>query len=102
MDEVTRTVWSEVWTAPGRSVTAVRRDLQRAYVDQMTALLTAPLDRMPADARAVARSRLVELNRRLAARLAPPATFDAYTTAHLQEVRAMIGKALDAGLDMQR
>jgi hypothetical protein len=43
----------------------------------------------------------VDLNRRLAARLQPPATFDAYTTAHLQEMRAWIGKALDAGMNVR-
>jgi hypothetical protein len=101
MDEVTRAVWSEVWAAPGRNVTAQRRDLQRAYVEQLAATLNAPPDRMPADGRAVARARLVDLNRRLAARLQPPATFDAYTTAHLQEMRAWIGKALDAGMNVR-
>ncbi len=101
MDEVTRAVWSEVWAAPGRNVTALRRDLQRAYVEQFAAILNAPPDRTPADARAVARARLVDLNRRLGARLQPPAAFDAYTTAHLQEMRAWIGKALDAGMDVR-
>jgi hypothetical protein len=101
VDEVSRAIWAEVWTAPGRNVPALRRDLQRAYVEQLAAILNAPPDRMPADARAVARSRLADVNRRLAARLAPPAAFDAYTTAHLQEMRAWIGKALDAGMDVR-
>jgi uncharacterized protein DUF4953/uncharacterized protein DUF5117/uncharacterized protein DUF5118 len=102
MDELTRATWSEVWVAPGRNVSAMRRDLQRAYIDQLSTILVTPGDRTPADARAVARSRLVELNRRLAARLATPARFDAYTLAHLQEVRARIGKALDASLEAER
>jgi hypothetical protein len=101
MDEVTRAVWSEVWTAPGRNVTATRRDLQRAYIDLLTQMIATPADRTPADARAVARARLVELNRRLGARLTPPARFDGYTSAHLQEIRARIGKALEAGLDVE-
>jgi hypothetical protein len=101
MDEVTRAIWSEVWATPGRNVTATRRDLQRAYIDRFTTIIATPPERMPADARAVARARLVDLNRRLGARLAPPTAFDAYTMAHLQEVRARIAKALEAGLDVE-
>ena len=102
MDEVTRATWSEVWVAPGRNVSAMRRDLQRAYLDQLSTILVTPADRTPADARAVARSRLVDLNRRLSARLATASRFDAYTVAHLQEARARIGKALDASLEAER
>ena len=80
----------------------MRRDFQRGYVDQLTTLIVTPGDRTPADARAVARARLVDLNRRLGARLSTPATFDAYTVAHLQEVRARIAKALDASLEAER
>jgi hypothetical protein len=101
MDEVTRAIWSEVWAPPGRSISATRRDLQRAYIDLFTTMVARPAERTPADARAVARQKLVELNRRIGARLAPPAIFDAYTTAHLQEVRARIAKALEAGLDVE-
>jgi hypothetical protein len=101
MDEVTRAVWSEVWTTPGRNISATRRDLQRAYLDLLTTMVARPADRTPSDARSVARARLVDLNRRLAARLTPPVTFDAYTTAHLQEARARIAKALEAGLDVE-
>ena len=95
MDELTRATWSEVWTAPGRNVTAMRRDLQRAYIDQLTTIVVKPGERTPADARSVARARLTDLNRRIGARLTTPA-FDAYTLAHLQESRARIAKALDA------
>ncbi|HJS43916.1 MAG TPA: zinc-dependent metalloprotease [Gemmatimonadales bacterium] len=102
MDELSRATWSEVWAAPGRTVSAMRRDLQRGYIDQLTTLIVTPGDRTPADARAVARARLVDLNRRLGARLSTPATFDAYTVAHLQEVRARIAKALDASLEAER
>ena len=102
LDEVTRATWSEVWAAPARNVTGIRRDLQRAYIDALTTLVVTPGDRTPADARAVARARLTDLNRRLGARLAAPAAFDAYTVAHLQEARARIQKALDAGLEAER
>jgi hypothetical protein len=102
MDELTRAIWSEAWSAPGGNTGALRRDLQRAHVDQLTAIIATPPDRMPADARAVARQQLVTLDRRLAARLQPPARFDAYTSAHLQETRARIRKALDAGLEVEK
>ncbi len=102
MDEVTRATWSEVWAGNGRQVTAMRRDLQRAYLDAFTTILVTPGDRTPADARSVARARLTDLNRRLGQRLAAPASFDAYTLAHLQEARARIGKALEASLEAER
>jgi hypothetical protein len=102
MDQLTRATWSEVWSAPARNVSAMRRDLQRAYIDQLTTLIVTPADRTPADARAVARARLVDLNRRLGARLATPTGLDAYTVAHLQEARARITKALDASLEAER
>jgi hypothetical protein len=102
MDQLTRATWSEVWTAPARNVSALRRDLQRVYIDQLTTLIVTPADRTPADARAVARARLVDLNRRLGARLGTPTGLDAYTVAHLQEARARIAKALDASLEAER
>ena len=102
MDQLTRATWSEVWAAPARNVSAMRRDLQRAYIDQLTTLVVTPGDRTPADARAVARSRLVDLNRRLGVRLGTPTGLDAYTVAHLQEARARIAKALDASLEAER
>ncbi|HEX9705411.1 MAG TPA: zinc-dependent metalloprotease, partial [Gemmatimonadales bacterium] len=102
MDQLTSVIWSEVWAAPGRNVTALRRDLQRAHLDQLTQLVAMPPERLPADARAVARQQLAGLDRRLAARLQPPARFDGYTTAHLQEARARIKLALEAGLEVER
>ena len=102
MDAVTRATWSEVWAGNGQNITAIRRDLQRAYLDAFTTILVTPGERMPADARAVGRARLTDLNRRLATRLAVPASFDAYTLAHLQEARARIGKALEASLEAER
>jgi hypothetical protein len=99
-DALSRAIWEESWAAPGRNTSAIRRDLQRAYVDAMTRLIINPAARTPADARAVARLQLKELNRRITARLAPPANFDAYTRAHLEESKARIEKALEAGLEL--
>jgi hypothetical protein len=99
-DALTRAIWDESWSAPGKNTSAIRRDLQRVYVDAMTRLVVNSAARTPADARAVARLQLKELNRRITARLAPPASFDAYTRAHLEESKARIEKALEAGLEL--
>ncbi|HYG64350.1 MAG TPA: hypothetical protein VEL74_17360, partial [Thermoanaerobaculia bacterium] len=55
-----------------------------------------PPDRMPADARALARFHLIDLRERLTRRLTPPASFDAYTQAHLMDARERIDMALKA------
>jgi hypothetical protein len=99
---ITRAVWSEVWT-PGAvsNADAVRRDLQRAYLDQMTVLMVKPAPRTPNDARAVARKTLRDLDRRLAA-AAAAGTLNDYMAAHIEESRARIRKAVDAGLEAER
>lgn len=99
--QLTRAIWSETLSAPGRNISATRRDLQRVYLDRMTDILTNPPDAMPADARAVARVQLQDLQGRLTRRLTPPYEFDDYTYAHLQESRARIEKALEAGLEVE-
>ncbi len=101
-EALSRAIWAEVWSTPGRNIAPSRRDLQRAYLDRMTLILTRPPERMPADARSLARVRLQDLNNRIRRRLAPPYNFDSYTYAHLVEVQARIAKALDAGLEAER
>lgn len=101
MLELTRAIWSEVWGPSVRNIPAMRRDLQRAYLDRMTEIVATRQDRMPADARALARVRLADLDRRIAQRLSAGASLDAYTQAHLQEARARIAKALEAGLEVE-
>ena len=99
---VTRAVWSEVWTAGSiTNADAVRRDLQRAYLDQMTALVVRPAPRTPADARAVARQTLKDLNRRLGS-ASQSAALSTYMSAHIDESRARIQKALEASLEAER
>jgi hypothetical protein len=99
---LTRTVWSEIWTSTAvKNTDAVRRDLQRAYLDQMTTLVVRPAPRTPADARSVARRTLRDLDRRLGA-AATSGTLNAYAAAHLEESRARIQKALSAGLEAER
>ncbi len=92
MSALTDAIWSEL----GSDIPAVRRDLQRAYLDQMTELLVDPPDRTPADARAVARWQLTELAGRV--QRGDNASLDAYTRAHLMEAGARIRMALDASL----
>ncbi|MDP9348499.1 MAG: zinc-dependent metalloprotease, partial [Gemmatimonadota bacterium] len=98
MAGLTRSIWSEVY-AGERSIPTLRRELQRAYLDQLTELVATPPARLPGDARAVARMQLTELNRRIGQRLSGGA--DDYTRAHLAESRARIERALEAGLDVE-
>ena len=99
---LTRSVWGEVWApASIANADAVRRDLQRAYLDQMTTLVVRPAPRTPADARAVARRTLKDLDRRLAA-ASSSATLNQYMVAHVDESRARIQKALNADLGAER
>jgi hypothetical protein len=99
MNQITASVWNEIWSSPGTNILSNRRDLQRAYLSQMVGLLTDAPEEAPADARSVARHALTKLNETIAARLKTPSyDFDAYTKAHLEESGAMITKALDASL----
>lgn len=107
MGEITSSVWSELGS--GGSIPAARRDLQRAYLDRMTAILVSPPPRMPADARSVARLELQGVDARIEAALGAPegapgaaGSRDAYTRAHLVEARARIQKALEAGLEAEK
>lgn len=101
MTALTGAVWEEVWTGAPRNVGSLRRDLQRAHLDRMTRIVVEPAERTPADARAVARSTLTELDRRLT-RALQGSGLDAYTRAHLEESRAWIGKTLEAGVQAAR
>ncbi len=93
------------------TTTAARRNLQRAYVDELIAIVNAaaadaPIAQViawgapaaypppPSDARAQARHSLAALTKQ-AAKLAPSAT-DADTRAHLEDLAARIDAALDA------
>lgn len=99
MKSTTSAIWEEIWTSPGKNIPSMRRDLQRAYLDGMIGIVTNSSSDMPADARSVARMTLQDLHDRIDGRLKPPSfAFDDYTKAHLQEARARIKKALDAGM----
>jgi hypothetical protein len=102
MTELSRAIWSEAWSAPGRSVPAQRRDLQRVLLDRLVDLTARAPAGTPADARAAARAQLTDLDRRLAARLAARAGLDAITVAHYAESRARIARTMEAGLEVER
>jgi len=89
-------IWKEEWSSPAADVPALRRSLQRAWLDRMTTLLVKPPEHMPDDARALARLELKDVRDRLAKRLTPPVKLDAYTRAHLLDVKDRIDKALSA------
>jgi len=99
--ELTRATWAEVEGPRGRNVPSVRRDLQRTWLNAMGTLVTDPQARTPADARALARSEMRQLDGRLARALAA-GELDATTRAHFEETRAWITKTLDAGIEAQR
>ncbi|MDZ7772419.1 MAG: zinc-dependent metalloprotease [Balneolaceae bacterium] len=102
MGRLTGAIWQEIWSAPGQNIVSNRRDLQRAYLESMISIVTEADDEMPADAISVARMQLKNLSSRLASRLSPPTfEFDDYTRAHLEEAKARIDKALEAGLTLQ-
>ena len=102
-------VWSEL--AAGRTIDVYRRNLQRAYIDQMEQLMTPPparpatgggfggfgappVDPTESDIAAFARGELVELS--AAAQRALGRVSDRATRLHLQDIRARIETILDA------
>lgn len=102
MNQITAAIWSEVWTSPGKNIESNRRDLQRAFLDEVITLVTDAPEDTPADARSIARARLKELHSKLVNRLSPPGfRFNDYTRAHLEESKARIEAALEAGLNLK-
>jgi len=97
MNRLANEIWSEVLEAPGKNITSNRRDLQRAHLDAMIGVLTTDSNRMPADAKSVARMVLKDIHSNLENRLTPPmADFNDYTRAHLTESAEKIAQVLDA------
>jgi hypothetical protein len=98
MATLTAAIWEEAWTPPAVDPTALRRDLQRAWLDRLAVLLLKPPERTPADARAVARAALVDLGERLGGALGRREGLDAVSAAHFEESAARIARVLDAQL----
>lgn len=97
LESLSDAIWSEVRV--GTSIPSMRRDLQRAHLDQMIRLVTDAPAGTPADARAVARLTLEDLGNALLAALGSR-DIDAYTQAHLNESRVRVERALAAGLEL--
>jgi hypothetical protein len=99
--ELTRATWAEVEGGRARNVPSVRRDLQRTWLNAMGSMVTEPQARTPADARALARFEMRQLDGRLSRALSGGG-LDATTRAHFEETRAWISKTLEAGIEAQR
>jgi hypothetical protein len=104
LGELRRGIWSEI--ARGAPIDAYRRRLQRSYIEVIGTKINpppAPTNLPPgvivvgggsvADARALLRGELVELDRELASALAR--TSDRTSRLHLQDARYQISRILD-------
>ncbi|HRF59848.1 MAG TPA: zinc-dependent metalloprotease [Fimbriimonadaceae bacterium] len=89
---VGQSVWSELGT--GRSISALRRDLQRAHVDALIGVVLNPTGPVPNDAKMLAWDELKRVHRAIAG--AKLRAKDAYTPIHLREITMRIERALDA------
>ncbi|HIF07778.1 MAG TPA: DUF5117 domain-containing protein [Gemmatimonadetes bacterium] len=96
MASLTTAIWSELGLG---TISADRRDLQRAYLESMERLVVSPANGTPADARAVARWELAQLRDRIDS--AQAQAQDGYTRAHLFEALARVDKTLEAGLEAE-
>ncbi len=104
-DRLTRAIWGEVAGANPAGMKALegtntRREVQRAFVDRMGAMVASPPAGAPDDARALARLSLSRVDGRCARALASPAPMGDNTRAHLLETRARIKRSLEAGRDV--
>ncbi len=105
---LTDAVWSEVARSGSpREVASVRRNLQRAHLERLEALLLRESMpgiggevTVPHDARALARAELTELGDRLERATRADGGLTRESRAHLEESRARIDRALEASLTM--
>lgn len=96
LTDLSRGLFSEA-EAARPTTDETRRNIQRAFVDQMERLISTPLGsgagRRPGDARALARATLVSLDETLASALT--STTHAPTAAHFADLRARIDEVLN-------
>lgn len=100
-DRLTRSLWGEVGGASPVAMKALdglgtRRDVQRAYVDKLTALMLGNVSGAPDDARALSRLQLVRIDGRISQAVAAKVPLGDYTRAHFLETRARIKRGLEA------
>src|SRR6185369_5100078 len=84
----------------GAKLSQDRRTLQRLFVARLTKLAVSPEKGTPAEASQLAAATLRSLDQKLAKALAGTAshpTADAYTRAHLEDLRTRIRRTLEAG-----
>jgi len=100
---VRQAVWSELDSRS--NINSFRRNLQRKHLTTLVNLAVQVDPSQPEDARTMARADLLQIRRaidRLLSRVERPvAPLDAVTRAHLDETRARITAALDAGMQRQ-
>ena len=89
-------IWAELET--GGSIDSFRRNLQRAQLQKLISLVLRPTYGTPEDARTLARADLQTIAAQIETRLAGSG-LDAYSRAHLEETKARIEAALEAGLE---
>src|SRR5262249_19854457 len=99
--KLTRALWGEVGGAVPAAIKPLdgprtRRELQRAFVDRMAAMVVDPPAGAPDDARSLARLTLTRIDARCARALAAGTPLGDNTRAHLLETRARLRRALDA------
>ena len=83
-------VWSEL-AKPGTAIDIYRRNVQRAYLDNMEGRLSGGSE----EVRALVKGEIRALDAQLKAALASPATTDDLTRRHLQDCRDEIAAMLD-------
>ncbi len=98
MDDVKKGLWSELTSK--KPIDGFRRNLQKAHVEALVALITPPASPAPpaatgrnTDVISVARAQLNSLKTQITAAI--PATADKMSKYHLQDVADRIKKALD-------
>ncbi|HRJ27215.1 MAG TPA: zinc-dependent metalloprotease [Fimbriimonadaceae bacterium] len=91
-NQTSEAIWSELKT--GGTISAPRRQLQRAYISMMGDMITKPGDARPNDAKMLAWAWLKELQKRL--EKVKVSTTDPYTPVHIQECLMRIEQILDA------
>jgi hypothetical protein len=102
-DTMGNAVWTEVVSpAPGStgSIGTVRRGAQRLWLDRLIEVAFTPDPGTPDDARAAARMHLMDLEKKIDARLAGGVA-DGITRAHLTDSQARIQTALRAGYELE-
>jgi hypothetical protein len=104
-ERLSRATWGEVGAREGWAAAleapGTRRDLQRAYVDRLAAMVVSPPPGLPDDARALARLQLQRIDARCSRALGADAPLGDFTRAHLQESRARIRRTLEAGAQVE-